>query len=364
MSMPRDFDLHLSPFLVGFELTRQCELTCSHCAVGGCRRVDESEDLATAAVERLLGQVSDFPQAAIVEFDGGDPLYRHDIFRLVRQGARLGVRMAACLCPTPRLTPSALATLQRAGLGHAVMSVDGPDAITHDGMRGGSICGDFARTMRALGWAAKLRLPIQARTLVTMRNAHMLPAIADLLAHEGVASWQVVLLGPHRPGLREQRISRPRYAELFETIHGLEAAHEMAIEVVGANHVVPYGRMRGWGEAGRSDEGPIPARPVGVHEGKGVMFVDHAGVVYPGRDIPVRCGRAPGSWLLEVYQRHPTFRSLRDPDQLKGKCGVCEYRAVCGGNRARAMSVGGDLFSDEPDCDHMPSLTAEAPIAG
>lgn len=356
MQLNRDFDCHLSPFIVEFEATRECELTCSQCCANGCHTDAEQLELPTAGVERLLGQVSAFDQPAVVEFTGGDPLYRHDIFRLVRFGSRMGLHLAMRLCPTPRLTPSAMATLQRAGLGHVVMSVDGPDAVTHDGMRGGSISGDFARTLRALGWAAKLKLPVQARTLLTMRNVHMLPAIADLLAESGVAHWQIAFLGPPRLGLREQRISRPRYAPTFDVIHQLQTERDMTIEVEGANHYVPYAMQQGWGDDVQPGTGGrIPGRPLGIHEGKGMMFIDASGVVYPGRDIPSACGQLPNVWLSEVYQRHPVFRGLRDASQLRGKCGVCEYREACGGNRARALASGGSMFSDEPDCDYMPN---------
>ena len=54
------------------------------------------------------------------------------------------------------------------------------------------------------------------------------------------------------------------------------------------------------------------------------------------------------------------MRSLRAPDELKGKCGVCEFRHVCGGSRARAHAVHGDPLAEEPSCAYIPkSMRAE-----
>ena len=84
--------------------------------------------------------------------------------------------------------------------------------------------------------------------------------------------------------------------------------------------------------------------PLGVTDGKGVMFVSHTGEIFPAGFLPLVCGRFPHDSVINVYQNHPTFRMLRDPDQFKGICGVCEYRQICGGSRARAYAVTGDPF--------------------
>ena len=90
--------------------------------------------------------------------------------------------------------------------------------------------------------------------------------------------------------------------------------------------------------------------PLGVGDGKGVMFVSHKGEIYPAGFLPLECGRFPEDSVVDVYQNNPTFLALRDPDGFKGVCGVCEYRYVCGGSRARAFAVTGDVLESEPDC--------------
>jgi radical SAM protein with 4Fe4S-binding SPASM domain len=84
------------------------------------------------------------------------------------------------------------------------------------------------------------------------------------------------------------------------------------------------------------------------------MFISHTGEIYPAGFLPLECGRFPDDSVVDVYQNHPTFKALRNPDGFKGRCGICEYRHVCGGSRARAYAVTGDPLASEPDCVYIP----------
>jgi len=89
------------------------------------------------------------------------------------------------------------------------------------------------------------------------------------------------------------------------------------------------------------------------------MFVSHTGEIFPAGFLPLCCGRFPRDSVVETYQRHPTFQALRDPDRFKGKCGICEYRYVCGGSRARAFALTGDPLQTDPDCAYRPKPQRE-----
>ena len=89
------------------------------------------------------------------------------------------------------------------------------------------------------------------------------------------------------------------------------------------------------------------------------MFTSHTGEIYPAGFLPLGCGRFPQDSVVDVYQNHPVFRALRDPDRFKGKCGVCEYRHLCGGSRSRAYAVTGDPLESEPDCLYVPADTLQ-----
>jgi radical SAM protein with 4Fe4S-binding SPASM domain len=103
----------------------------------------------------------------------------------------------------------------------------------------------------------------------------------------------------------------------------------------------------------RKDQ-PLQRAPLGINDGKGVMFISHKGEVHPSGFMPIDCGRFPQDSVVDIYQNNALFQSLRDPDQFDGKCGVCEFRQVCGGSRARAYTVTGNPLGSEPDCVYQP----------
>ncbi|MCY2989355.1 MAG: hypothetical protein NTY19_15985 [Planctomycetota bacterium] len=74
-------------------------------------------------------------------------------------------------------------------------------------------------------------------------------------------------------------------------------------------------------------------------------------------DLPLHVNTtiSPTSRLVvDVYQRHACFQSLRDANRLAGKCGRCEFRHIYGGRRAHALAPTGDILTSEPDCDYQP----------
>jgi radical SAM protein with 4Fe4S-binding SPASM domain len=100
-----------------------------------------------------------------------------------------------------------------------------------------------------------------------------------------------------------------------------------------------------------------------VNDGRGIMFVSHTGLIHPSGFLPMVCGMYPFNDPVDVYQHSPIFKRLRDANSFGGKCGVCEYRHLCGGSRARAYAVTGDPYAAEPDCVYLPPKwleTAEA----
>jgi radical SAM protein with 4Fe4S-binding SPASM domain len=107
-------------------------------------------------------------------------------------------------------------------------------------------------------------------------------------------------------------------------------------------------------------EQPKPFVPMGVNDGKGIMFVSHTGTIHPSGFMPIICGVFPLQNVVQVYQDSPLFRGLRDADRLEGKCSACEFRCICGGSRARAYAVTGNPYAEEPDCAYLPPKMIES----
>ncbi len=93
----------------------------------------------------------------------------------------------------------------------------------------------------------------------------------------------------------------------------------------------------------------------GIRDGNGVIFVSHVGDVHPAGFLPhPLLGNVKSRALHEIYRGAPALAVLRDADQLGGRCGRCEYRWACGGSRARAFAVSGDLMAEDPLCEYEP----------
>lgn len=297
---------------------------------------------------------------------GGDPLKRADLFELIRHAVAAGLQVALTPSATPLATREAFQRAKDAGIQALGISLDGPDAATHDAFRGWE--GSFQRTLRMLDDARQLGLPVQVNTTITRRNFLQLDAIAELLAARGIAMWSVFFLVPVGRGVEEERIRPEEYEIAFEKLYHHARHQPYAVKTTEAPHyrrwVLQHGgdplegpQPQAHPGSGSSGAGPgkrLHRAPLGVGDGKGVMFVSHTGEIYPAGFLPLVCGRFPADNVVEVYQNHPTFRMLRNPDQFKGICGVCEYRQVCGGSRARAYAVTGDPLAAEPDCVYVP----------
>lgn len=346
-------DFGTSPLMFYYETTQACDLVCKHCRASAQERPAPGE-LSTDQAKALFDQAAGFPRRPTLVLTGGDPLKRPDLFELIRHARSVGLQVALTPAATPLATFEALAAARDAGADRLGISLDGVDAATHDAFRGWP--GSFDRTMQMLADARTLRMPVQLNTTVTRRNVDQIDAMAEQLARLSIAMWSVFFLVPVGRGVEEQRISPDEYEAVFERLWRQSQRRPYAIKTTEAPHYRRYVLQQG-GDPLAGPHGARPLRrraPLGVGDGKGVLFVGHTGEIYPAGFLPIRCGRFPDHSLIEVYQNHPVFRALRDPDRFRGRCGVCEYRHVCGGSRARAMALTGDYLASDPDCNYQP----------
>ncbi len=353
---PADFGL--SPLMFYYEVTRACDLVCKHCRASAQEQRDPNE-LTTDQSQALIEQIASFPRKPMLVLTGGDPLKRADLFDLIRYAVGRGLQVALTPSATPLATFEAFERARAAGVRRLGISLDGADAATHDAFRGWQ--GSFERTLRMLEDARKLDLGVQVNTTITRRNVGQIDAIADLLATYGIAMWAVFFLVPVGRGVEEERIAPEEYESVFAQLWRHSQRQPYAVKTTEAPHYRRFVLQQGGdplaGPAGAGDAAQHRGHraPLGVGDGKGIMFVSHTGEIFPAGFLPLRCGQFPGDSVVEVYQSHPTFRALRDPDRFKGRCGVCEYRHVCGGSRARAYAVTGDFLESEPDCVFIPT---------
>ncbi|MBN2578818.1 MAG: TIGR04053 family radical SAM/SPASM domain-containing protein [Pirellulales bacterium] len=344
-------DFAHSPLMFYYEVTQACDLVCKHCRASAQAEADPGELLPEQS-RLLLEQIATFPRRPMVVLTGGDPLKRRDLFDLVRHAVGVGLEAALTPSATSLATRKAFERAHEAGVRRLGISLDGAESAVHDAFRGWE--GSFTRTLEMLRYARELDFAVQVNTTVTRRNVHQIDALAELLADQAIAMWSVFFLVPVGRGVEEQRISPDEYEQVFARLWHHANHQPYAVKTTEAPHYRRFVLQHGGDPLAGPLSSPGRRAPLGVGDGKGVMFVNHLGEIYPAGFLPLRCGWFPQDSVVEIYQRHPVFLALRDPDRFKDRCGVCEYRHVCGGSRARAYAVTGDYLETEPDCVYVP----------
>jgi len=346
-----------TPFIVFWETTQACDLVCKHCRADA-RPARDPGELTFAEGVRLLDEVRAMG-CPLVVLTGGDPAKRPDLIELVRHGSAIGLRIALTPSATPLVNRALLDRLAEAGLARLAVSLDGASPASHDGFRG--VDGSFARTFDILRDARAAGLTTQVNTTVTDLNVDELERIADQLRALEITLWGVFFLVPTGRG-ETLAVLDPEAAErVLERLVAIARTAPFDVKTTAAPHfrrVLLQHQVKRREIVGIDDG--IGRAPRGVNDGQGIVFVSHRGEIYPSGFLPLPCGSFRTDGLAAVYRRHPVFCALRDPDQLGGKCGVCEFRRVCGGSRARAYAVTGDLFAEEPACAYRPPALAGA----
>jgi radical SAM protein len=359
-------DFSQAPFLVIWETTRACDLACKHCRAEALLDRNPLE-LTTDEAKRVMDEVRRFGRIVFV-LSGGDPVRRPDLVELVEYGAGLGLRMGLTPATTPRLTPELLGELKRAGLARLAVSLDGSNAEIHDDFR--QVEGSFQEGLRILRQAKEAGLSTQVNTTVARHNIDDFPQLCDLMSEVGIVFWEVFFLVPTGRASVEDVASAEEFEAVFHQLYDLSKAAPFDIKATAAPQYarVVLERQVAERRAGDREEAPDPltaglfyslqdgiGRARGVTEGDGYAFVDHVGEIYPSGFLPVSAGNVREAGLVEVYRNAPLFLELRDKDLLKGKCGACEFRNICGGCRARAYAMTGDYLESDPFCSYVPA---------
>lgn len=370
------WDFHRAPLIVIWELTRACALACRHCRAEAIPWRHPLE-LTTDEGRRLLEQIRDMGTPAVV-LTGGDPLERPDFFDLVRYGTELGLSVSASPSGTPRVTRQAMARAAEAGLRRVAFSLDGATEATHDAFRG--VPGSFRWTLDGMRFAREAGMEVQVNTTVCRQTVAELPAIAERVAEVGAVLWSLFFLVPVGRARAEDMLAPEEHEQVLRWMVDLGRRAPFAVKATEApfyRRVLLQARDGAPG-AERSPRRPAPGSvasrsalgpglpevgPGGfyaLNDGRGFAFVSHTGEVYPSGFLPLSAGSVRRQPLAEIYRESPLFQALRDANRLRGKCGVCEFRHVCGGSRARAWALTGDYLASDPACPYVPAACREA----
>ena len=373
--MPKNMDLasfnfDQSPFLVCWETTNACDLSCLHCRASA-QPEPAPDELNLEESMRLVREVNEMGTPILI-FTGGDPLKKKGLNDLIRYAKSLGLKTGTIPAVTPLLTETRILELKKAGLDQIAFSLDAPNAADHDAFR--KTPGVFVKTLESIKFAKASGLATQINSLINVHNSRQLDEFIALVESLPIVFWEVFFLVPMGRGADLNLLSAEKFDEAFEKIYALQKRVRFVIKVTEAQHYRKYVFEQKMLERGidprtidqgqialpellRRAEGPggsIGLAPRGVNSGKGFLFVSSRGEVFPSGFLPLKAGDFRKSNLAEIYRNSPLLKELRDPARLKGKCGICPYKDFCGGSRSRAYAVTGDCLAEEPCCSYQP----------
>jgi len=397
--------------LVFWEVTKGCNLRCIHCRATATE-LSSPTDLPTRAALGIIDQIAAAANPILV-LSGGEPLYRSDIFQLARYATDKGLRVALATNGT-LVTKDVARMIVDAGVRRVSISLDGADAATHDAFRG--IPGAFDAAVHGLRNLKALGMSVQINMTIARHNAHQLPAVLQLARTLGADALHTFLLVPVGCGVdiaASQMVPPEEYERMLNWFYDQSLTGGIELKATCAPHYFRVARQRraadrraaaqltniatlapepspppssigptdmtmpgstgmaikphGIGHAvGHPGGNPsdLNAMTKGCLAGTGVCFISHEGEVYPCGYLPVIAGDLRKQSFSDIWENSEVFHELRDTNNLKGKCGCCEFRNVCMGCRARAYAATGDFMDEEPFCVYEPrtkSLCAEKP---
>lgn len=339
--------------LVAWETTRNCNLACIHCRASATRG-PYSDELDRAEAFRLLDQIAAVGRPIII-LTGGEPLLRADIFDIARYGTARGLRMVMAVNGT-LVTPVVVEKMAAAGIQRVSVSLDGADPASHDSFR--KVDGAFEETLKGIQLLKEGGLEFQINTTITRTNLDQIPKIHELAANLGAVAHHIFLLVPTGRGkyIVDQEINAAEYEKTLNWFYDQRDKTPMQLKATCAPHYYRILRQRA-----RADGKPVTFQTHGLDAvtrgclgGIGFCFISHRGIVQPCGYLDLNCGDVRQTSFVDIWHHSRLFSSLRNYNNLKGKCGICEFKQVCGGCRARAYEATGDYLAEEPLCNYQP----------
>ncbi|WP_292320365.1 TIGR04053 family radical SAM/SPASM domain-containing protein [Caldisphaera sp.] len=372
----REWPMDEKPILIFWETTKACGLACKHCRAEAITKPLPNE-LSHEESIKLIDQISEFGRPSpILVLSGGDPLMRNDIWELIEYAKEKGIVTALSPSVTPLLNDNTIEKISKYGVSSVSISIDSPYKEIHDKIRG--IPGTWDRSIEVVRKMNEKGIKVQINTSVMKSTVEGLPDMVDLLINKlNVRVWEVFYLIPVGRGKFDEDLTKNEWEDvssfLYEaskyniTIRTSEGPIfrrvtwlYKSLERKGIDHekIIKHGKLyydlvsRLREKLGKP-KNESKAETHGTRDGRGIVFVSHDGYVYPSGFLPYPAGNIKTRSIIDIYRNSELFKKLRS-SQIKGKCGLCEFKNICGGSRARSFAYTGDPLDEDPSCLYNP----------
>ncbi len=330
--------------MVAWEVTRSCNLSCAHCRASAGLGPYPGE-LTTEECFKVIDEIASFAKPVII-LTGGEPLLRKDIFEIAAYGKNKGLTMVMAPNGT-LLNAENVAKIIKSGIKRISVSLDGPDAATHDNLR--QVTGAFNQAVAGIKEAKKSGLEFQINSTITKRNVAQITEIMDLAVELGARAHHIFLLVPtgRAKAMQADELSAQEYEGTLKFLARKIKESAIEIKVTCGPH---FNRLL----LQQDPQSGASLRGRGCMAGVSFCFISHLGALQPCGYLEIKCGNLRELGFKKAWFESEVFKSLRDFSKYKGKCGICEFRNVCGGCRARAYAKHGDYLREEPYCVYEP----------
>ncbi len=342
------------PRLIFWELTKRCNLACVHCRAEAAD-FDFSGELETSQIKGIIDDIASFATPILV-LTGGEPLYREDVFDIASYASEKGMRVALATNGT-LIDKQVASNIKNTGIARVSISIDGKSASYHDGFRG--VPGSFDKALRGANFLKAAGVDFQFNSTITKRNIDQIEEMLELAEKEGAKAVHLFMLVPVGCGVQiadTDMISAEKYEETLRWFYQRSKNTEMEFKATCAPHYYRIIREEARKENRKISfqQDGMAAMTKGCLAGSGVCFISHNGNVQPCGYLPIVADNVMENRFKDIWEHSNLFQSLRNTEQLKGKCGECEYKNVCGGCRARAYYAVNDYLDEEPYCVYIP----------
>ena len=359
-------DYRASLRLVAWEITRNCNLYCAHCRASA-HYGPHADELSLKECFSLVDAILSVGQPILI-LTGGEPLMRKDFLDIARYAVGKGLRVVVGSNGT-LIDKDTAARMKEIPISRLGVSLDFPTRELQDSFRGAS--GAFDAALSGIKCAIDSGIEVQINSTITKLNAHYIEDLVKLALDIGAVAFHPFLLVPTGRGkdLCEHELAAEDYERLLVWIYEkqqklgerlffkpTDAPHYMRVvrqqmKLNPSTSPIPSPHGSGRHPASHSS---MSSMSRGCLAGVGFCFISHRGRVQGCGYLDVEAGNIRNRSFQDIWHKSKLFTQLRDYSLLKGKCGQCEYKMVCGGCRARAYEKTGDYLAAEPYCLYQP----------
>lgn len=348
-----------APRIVAWEITRSCNLACAHCRAASEYGAYEGE-LSLDEAKALIDNITSITDPILI-LTGGEPLLRPDIWDIAAYARDAGAYPVIGTNAT-LIDDAAAKRMADLGIPRISVSLDFPTAEAHDGFRGQP--GAFEGALRGIETARAHGVGVQVNTTITKMNWQLAEDMHDLAERVGAEAFHPFLLVPTGRGedLVDVELSPEEYEEVLLWAYGKQKTSPLHFKPTDAPQYYRIIRQQSAleGRAVTAETYGMEAMTRGCLGGITFCFISHVGDVQPCGYFDMQLGNVRKMPFSEIWTTSPVFDDLRHYDRLKGKCGACEFKRVCGGCRARALAATGDYLEEEPYCAYVPRTLRKA----